>query len=128
MATQEHLLTKRARILRDIAAVRVAAASLSKLLAEDVLVGDAWERAVTVLARYRAERTRLAKELRTIDSAIGLIQLVTASWDASGGLSRGRSWSSLLTARNSRAYRTLLASRRRRPLGMDVSDENGLSV
>ena len=79
MATQKHLLTKRARIVRDIAAVRVAAASLSKLLAEDVLVGDAWERAVTVLARYRAERTRLAKELRTIDSAMGLIQLVTAS-------------------------------------------------
>ena len=77
MATQEQL-TKRARIVRDIAAVRVAAASLSKLLAEDVL-GDAWERAVTVLARYRVERTRLAKELRTIDSAIGLIQLVTAS-------------------------------------------------
>jgi Trm5-related predicted tRNA methylase len=79
MATQKHLLTKRARIVRDIAAVRVAAASLSKLLAEDVLVGDAWERAVTVLARCRAERTRLAKELRTIDSAMGLIQLVTAS-------------------------------------------------
>ena len=77
MATQEHLLTKRARIVRDIAAVRVAAASLSKLLAEDDLVGDAWERAVTVLTRYRAERTRLAKELRTIDSA--LVQLVTAS-------------------------------------------------
>jgi hypothetical protein len=52
MATQEQL-TKRARIVRDIAAVRVAAASLSKLLAEDVLVGDAWERAVTVLARCR---------------------------------------------------------------------------
>ena len=46
-----------------LAAVRVAAASLSKLLAEDDLVGDAWERAVTVLARYRVERTRLAKEV-----------------------------------------------------------------
>jgi hypothetical protein len=32
MATQKHLLTKRARIVRDIAAVRVAAGSLSKLL------------------------------------------------------------------------------------------------
>jgi hypothetical protein len=70
MAMREHLLTKRARTVRDIAAVRAAAASLSKLLAEDVLVGDAWERAVLLLARYRTERTRLNNELRTIDSAI----------------------------------------------------------
>jgi hypothetical protein len=70
MATREHLLTKRTRTVRNIAAIRAAAAILSKLLAEDVLVGDGWERAVLVLAKYRSERTRLNNELRTIDSAI----------------------------------------------------------
>jgi hypothetical protein len=79
MATRENLLAKRARTVRDIAAVRAAAASLSKLLAEDVLVGDAWERAVAVLARYRTERQRLDNELRTIDSAVRAIHPVPAS-------------------------------------------------
>jgi hypothetical protein len=46
------------------------------LLAEEVLGGDDWERAVLVLVRCREERKRLDDRLRHIDATVALM------WDS----------------------------------------------
>lgn len=70
----ETLLAERDRISATLRAIKTGAAEISQLLAEEVLGGDEWERAVRVLAECRAERKRLDDRLLHIDASIALLQ------------------------------------------------------
>ena len=67
------LLAERDQIAADVKAIKVGAAELSQLLAEDALGADEWERAALVLAECRAERKRLDERLHHIDAAVALM-------------------------------------------------------
>jgi uncharacterized protein YqgQ len=67
------LLAERDRIAADVRAIKAGAAELSRLLAEDVLSPEEWERAAGVLAECRAERKRLDERLRYIDATFALM-------------------------------------------------------
>ena len=66
----ETLLAERDRISTTLRAIKTGAAEISQLLAEEVLGGDEWERAVRVLAECRAERKRLDDRLLHVDASI----------------------------------------------------------
>ncbi|HEY8248197.1 MAG TPA: hypothetical protein VIG38_13070 [Hyphomicrobium sp.] len=66
-------LAERDRIVSEVRAIKVGASEISHLLAEDVLGGDEWERAVLVLAECRAERKRLHERLLHIDATVALM-------------------------------------------------------
>jgi pyruvate carboxylase len=70
----ETLLAERDRISTTLRAIKTGAAEISQLLAEEVLGGDEWERAVRVLAECRAERKRLDDRLLHIDASIALLE------------------------------------------------------
>ena len=59
--------SQRDAIVTRITEVRTGAAELSRLLAEEALGGDEWERAARVLASCREERRMLDEDLRQID-------------------------------------------------------------
>ena len=67
------LLAERDRIVADVRAIKAGAAEISQLLAEDVLGGDAWERAVLVLTECRTERKRLNDRLLHIEATVALM-------------------------------------------------------
>ena len=67
------LLAERDRIAANVSAIKTGAAEISQLLAEEVLGGDDWERAVLVLAECRAERKRLDDRLHQIDATVALM-------------------------------------------------------
>jgi uncharacterized protein YqgQ len=67
------LLEERDRTAADVTAIKIGAAELSQLLAEDVLGSDEWERAAGVLAECRAERKRLDQRLLHIDATVALM-------------------------------------------------------
>ena len=67
------LLAERNRIAANVSAIKTGAAEISQLLAEEILGGDDWERAVLVLARCRDERKRLDDRLLHIDSTVALM-------------------------------------------------------
>ncbi len=67
------LLAERDRIAANVSAIKTGAAEICQLLAEEVLGGDDWERAVLVLARRREERKRLDDRLLHIDATVGLM-------------------------------------------------------
>ena len=69
----ENLHTQRDRISADVGALKTGAAEMSQLLAEEVLGGDDWERAVRVLAECRAERIRLDRRLVHLDATVALM-------------------------------------------------------
>ena len=71
----ENLHTQRDQISADVGALKRGAAEMSQLLAEEVLGGDDWERAIRVLAECRAERTQLDRHLIRLDAT------VTLMWD-----------------------------------------------
>lgn len=60
------LLPERDRIAANVSAIKTGAAEISKLLADEGLGGDDWERAVLVLVRCRQERKRLDDRLLRI--------------------------------------------------------------
>lgn len=70
----ETLFAERERVSTTLRAIKTGAADISRLLAEEVLGGDEWERAVQVLAACRAERKRLDHRLLHIDASIALLQ------------------------------------------------------
>jgi len=70
----ETLVAERDRISGTLKAIKMGAAEISQLLAEEVLGGDEWEHAVLVLARCREERKRLDDRLIHIDASIALLQ------------------------------------------------------
>jgi hypothetical protein len=67
------MLAERDRIAADVKAIKKGAAAITQLLVEEVLEGDEWERAVSVLAECRAERKRLADRLLNIDATVALM-------------------------------------------------------
>ena len=67
------LLAERDWIAAEVRAIKIGAAELSQLLAEDVLGADEWERAALVLAECRAERKRLDDRLSHIDATVALM-------------------------------------------------------
>ena len=67
------LLAERDRIAANVRAIKTGAADISELLAEEVLGGADWERAVLVLARCRKERKRLDDRLLHIDATVALM-------------------------------------------------------
>ena len=69
----ENLHTQRDQISADVGALKRGAAEMSQLLAEEVLGGDDWERAIRVLAECRAERTRLDRHLIRLDATVALM-------------------------------------------------------
>jgi hypothetical protein len=70
MDIPENLFAERDQISANVRAIRAGAAEISRLLADEVLGGDDWERAALVLAGCRAERKRLDDRLRRIDASI----------------------------------------------------------
>lgn len=66
----ELLIAERDRVSATLRAIKTGAAEISRLLAEEVLGGDQWDRAVRVLAVCRAERKRLDDRLLHIDASI----------------------------------------------------------
>ena len=71
---KETLLAERERISATLRAIKTGAAEISQLLAEEVLGGEEWGRAVRVLAECRAERKRLDDRLLHIEASIALLQ------------------------------------------------------
>lgn len=69
----ENLHTQRNQLSADVGALKQGAARISELLAEEVLGGDDWERAVRVLAECRAVRTRMDRRLIHLDATVALI-------------------------------------------------------
>ena len=69
----ENLHTQRDQLSADVEALKRGAARMSQLLAEEVLGGDDWERAVRVLAECRAERARLHRHLIHVDASVALM-------------------------------------------------------
>jgi len=69
----EKLHTQRDQLSATVGALEQGAAGLSELLAEELLVGDDWERAVRVLAECRAERTRMNRRLIRLDAEVALM-------------------------------------------------------
>ena len=67
------LLVERDRIAAEVRAIKMGAAELSQLLAEDMLAADEWEQAASVLAQCRAERKRLDERLHHIDETVALM-------------------------------------------------------
>ena len=67
------LLAERDRIAAEVIAIKTGAAELSRLLAEDALGADEWERAALVLAECRAERKRLDVLLLHIEATVALM-------------------------------------------------------
>ena len=67
------LLAERDWIAAEVRAIKIGAAELSQLLAEDVLGADEWEQAALVLAECRAERKRLDQRLHRIDATVALM-------------------------------------------------------
>jgi hypothetical protein len=72
-AMDKPLLTEFDRISANVSAIKKGAAEISKLLADEGLDGDDWERAVLVLARCRQERKRLDDRLLRIDAKVALM-------------------------------------------------------
>jgi hypothetical protein len=70
----ENLHAERDRISASVRTIKTGAAEISQLLADEVLGGDDWERAVLVLAHCREERKRLDDRLFHIDASIALLQ------------------------------------------------------
>ena len=68
-----HLHTQRDQLSADVGALKMGAARMSQLLAEEALSGEDWERAVRVLAECRAERTRLGRRLIHLDATVALM-------------------------------------------------------
>ena len=71
MSSDPH--AERLRIATSVRAIKTGAAQISRLLAADALGGDDWERTVLVLARCRAERTRLDMRLESVDATVRLM-------------------------------------------------------
>ena len=69
----ENIHTQRDRLSADVSALKRGAAEMSQLLANEVLGGDDWERAVRVLAECRAERQRLDHHLLQLDATVALM-------------------------------------------------------
>lgn len=67
------LLAERDRIATEVIVIKAGAAELSRLLAEDVLGADEWDRAAVVLAECRAERKRLDERLLRIEASVALM-------------------------------------------------------
>jgi hypothetical protein len=70
---EKPMLAERDRIAANVRAIKTGAAEISQLLAEELLSGDEWERAVRVLAECRAERKRLDDCLSRIDATVALM-------------------------------------------------------
>ncbi len=70
---EKPLLAERDRIAANVRAIKTGAAEISQLLAEEVLGGDDWERAVLVLTRCREEHKRLDDRLLHIDATVALM-------------------------------------------------------
>ncbi len=70
---EKPMLAERDRIAANVIAIKAAAAEISQLLAEELLGGDDWERAVRVLAACRTERKRLDDRLSHIDATVALM-------------------------------------------------------
>jgi hypothetical protein len=70
----ETLHAERHRVSANVSAIKTGAAEISQLLADEVLDGDDWDRAVLVLAQCREERKRLDDRLVHIDASIALLQ------------------------------------------------------
>ena len=69
----ENLHTQRDRISAVVSALKSGAAEMSQLLAEEVLGGDDWERAVRVMAECRTERRRLDRRLVQLNARVALM-------------------------------------------------------
>ena len=67
------LIAERDRIAAEVIAIKAGAAELSRLLAEDVLGADEWDRAAVVLAECRTERKRLDERLLRIEARVALM-------------------------------------------------------
>ena len=70
---EKPMLAERDQIAASVRAIKAGAAEMSQLLAEELLGGDDWERAVLVLAECRAERKRLDDRLSHIDATVALM-------------------------------------------------------
>ncbi len=70
---EKPMLAERDRVAADVLAIKVSAAEMSQLLAEELLGGGDWESAVRVLAECRAERKRLDDRLSNIDATVALM-------------------------------------------------------
>jgi uncharacterized protein YqgQ len=70
----ETLHAERHRVSANVSAIKTGEAEISQLLADEVLDGDDWDRAVLVLAQCREERKRLDDRLVHIDASIALLQ------------------------------------------------------
>ena len=70
---EKPMLAERDRIAANVIAIKTGAAEMSQLLAEELLGGGDWERAVRVLAECRAERKRLDDRLSQIDATVALM-------------------------------------------------------
>jgi hypothetical protein len=70
---EKPMLAMRDQIAANVRAIRMGAAKISQLLAEELQGGDDWERAVRLLAECRAERKRLDDRLAHIDAIVALM-------------------------------------------------------
>jgi hypothetical protein len=66
----ENLHAERHRVSASVRAIKAGATEICQLLADEVLVGEDWERAVLVLAHCREERKRLDDHIVHLDASI----------------------------------------------------------
>ena len=66
----ENLHAERHRVSASVRALKAGATEICQLLADEVLDGEDWERAVLVLAQCREERKRLDDRIVHLDASI----------------------------------------------------------